>query len=104
MGNRLDQSTSGPDQEGTAFLLYDKPVSEEGVVFGFAAYIRKQTPVWFQIWRPETSQSSETFSLVKQWKFKPVKTEGLELVSTHLLRWFLLDEKTDHFEKISEQT
>lgn len=81
IGNELKESTSGPDQSGTTFLLYDKPIQEAGLVFGFAAYIRKQTPVTFQIWRPAPAVSENSFSLVNQWQFDPVKTEGLELVS-----------------------
>jgi hypothetical protein len=80
LGNDLvgpKESTVGMDLSGKSFLLKDHPVPQTGLVFGFAVYIQKQTPIIFQIFRP---RDENTYLLLKQWRFIPTVTEGIERV------------------------
>ena len=81
LGNELigpKETTVGAGLSGKSFLIYDHPVTRAGLVFGFAAYIQKQTPVIFQVLRPVDSTH---FELIRQWQFTPTVTEGIEKVN-----------------------
>jgi hypothetical protein len=75
VGNKILASASGVDVAGYTFLL-DDIILQEGVVFAYSAFFRSDSPVRFQIWRPNPDSQGATrhFQLVGETRTIPSVT------------------------------
>ncbi len=57
VGNPIYPSNAGVDVPGATFILNDQ-ILTSGTVYAFRAFFRSESPVNFQIWRPDNSTNS----------------------------------------------
>lgn len=76
---------TGIDVPGSTFLLQDAVLSG-GVVFAFSAFFRENTPMRFQIWRPESPEEDERdFTLIAEIPYQASRRLAKEDVSIRIL-------------------
>lgn len=83
LGNRIQPSRSGVPVSGVTFLLSN--INEkQGIAFTYSAYIREQSPLRFQIWRPSQVNSTRDFILVSEVHLMPSVKDQREDVSNDM--------------------
>jgi hypothetical protein len=74
VGNNIVASDSSQSAPDVVFLI-NNPVLRSGIIFAVSAYVRSESPLTVQLWRPigvNSSQSDPTeFFLVDQLNFSP---------------------------------
>jgi len=87
IGNKMMASNSGVDVRGATFLINDIVMSP-GVLYAFRAYFRSDSPLRFQIWRPnKANPSAPSFTLISDSRIIPSVVNEVE--DMYLLGKFL---------------
>lgn len=87
IGNKMMASNSGVDVRGATFLINDIVMSP-GVLYAFRAYFRADSPLRFQIWRPnKANPSAPSFTLISDSRIIPSVVNEIE--DMYLLGKFL---------------